>query len=142
MKQTGILGCGILLVLVCLALLGCGQGGSGPVDSTSQATANSVTVSTEAGSSTTVPPESGKGEKTFTLAELAQYDGKNGNPAYVAVDGAVYDVSGSALWPQGEHTSCNLGAAAGKDLSETIKQAPARMRARIEAMPVVGKLAQ
>ncbi len=32
-------------------------------------------------------------QKAFTIEELAQYDGKNGNPAYVAVDGIVYDVS-------------------------------------------------
>ena len=76
----------------------------------------------------------------FTSEELAQFDGKDGRPAYVAVDGVVYDVSDSSQWPEGEHTSCNLGAMAGKDLSDVLAQAPARMRALMEAMPVVGSL--
>ena len=79
--------------------------------------------------------------RTFTLAELAEFDGKEGRPAYVAVDGIVYDVTGSSKWPQGEHSPCDLGASAGRDLSDVLAKAPARMRALIEAMPVVGKLA-
>jgi predicted heme/steroid binding protein len=97
------------------------------------------------GSETTQPGNgggNGGAGKTFTLAELAKFDGKDGNPAYVAVDGVVYEVSGSAQWPQGDHAPCNLDAAAGKDLSEVLKQAPARMRGLIEAMPVVGTLKQ
>lgn len=78
--------------------------------------------------------------RTFTLQELASFDGKNGNSAYVAVDGVVYDVTGSDDWPGGDHTPCNLDAAAGKDLSEIIKQAPPAMRTYIEARPVVGSL--
>ena len=72
--------------------------------------------------------------------ELAQFDGKDGRPAYVAVDGVVYDVSGSSKWPEGMHTSCNLGAMAGQDLSDVLAQAPPRMRTLMEAMPVVGSL--
>jgi len=49
--------------------------------------------------------------KTFTLSELAQYDGQNGRPAYVAVDGIVYDVS--SLFIGGAHFSHY----AGQDLS-------------------------
>ena len=32
-------------------------------------------------------------EKIFTEKELGKYDGQNGNPAYVAIDGVVYDVT-------------------------------------------------
>jgi predicted heme/steroid binding protein len=81
-------------------------------------------------------------QRTFTLAELATFDGKNGRPAYVAVDGVVYDVSASAMWPQGEHTSCNLGARAGQDLSDEIAKAPARMRSQLSKFPVIGTLTQ
>ena len=80
------------------------------------------------------------GEKVFTLEELAKYNGQNGRKAYVAVDGVVYDVTGSANWTGGTHSVCNLGAAAGKDLSEILKQAPTRMRVYISGKTVVGKL--
>jgi|GEM_PF-332345 len=41
--------------------------------------------------------------KTFTLAELAKYNGKNGTKAYVAVDGNVYDLT--AVFAGGKHAS-------------------------------------
>lgn len=53
-------------------------------------------------------------QKQFTLDELAQYDGSNGKPAYVAVEGIVYDVSKVAAWAGGIH----FGLKAGKDLTE------------------------
>jgi len=80
--------------------------------------------------------------KTFTVAELAQYNGQNGQPAYVAVDGVVYDVSGSALWAGGVHSRCPEGATAGRDLSEVIKDAPPDMLEMLKTFPVVGTLAQ
>lgn len=58
--------------------------------------------------------------KTFTVEELAKYDGKNGNKAYVAVDGKVYDVTDVEAWKGGEHQ----GNKAGQDLTEAIKDAP------------------
>lgn len=52
-------------------------------------------------------------QRTFTLQELSRFDGKNGNPAYVAVDGTVYDVTDNPAWLTGTH----FGLQAGKDLS-------------------------
>lgn len=49
--------------------------------------------------------------KTFTAEELAKYNGKNGQPAYVAVNGKVYDLS--SVFRNGSHA----GHTAGKDLS-------------------------
>lgn len=40
---------------------------------------------------------------TFTLAQLAKYNGQNGQSAYVAVDGNVYDLT--AIFAQGKHFS-------------------------------------
>jgi predicted heme/steroid binding protein len=40
-------------------------------------------------------------QKVFNAAELAKYNGKNGAPAYVAVDGLVYDMS--RVFRQGTH---------------------------------------
>jgi len=45
--------------------------------------------------------------KTFTITELSQYDGQNGNSAYVAVDGDVYDLS--AVFVSGKHFSHYAG---------------------------------
>lgn len=52
-------------------------------------------------------------ERVFTVEELAQYDGANGKPAYVAVKGIIYDVSLEATWGGGTHFSLY----AGKDLT-------------------------
>jgi len=60
-------------------------------------------------------------ERKITSKELAENDGKNGNPAYVAFKGKVYDVSTSAFWMDGDH----LGAhQAGKDLTSEMELAP------------------
>ena len=42
-------------------------------------------------------------KRQFTIEELSQYDGSNGRPAYVAVNGIVYDVSLEAAWGGGTH---------------------------------------
>ena len=134
MKRLSAAACVLVLflVVVALGLAACGGDGSGPADSSTDTTAGGSTVTTALGT----------GEKIFSLTELAEFDGKDGGAAYVAVDGVVYDVSGSVRWPEGQHSSCNLGAMAGKDLSEEIEQAPASMRALLEKMRVVGKLEQ
>ncbi|WP_243240334.1 DUF5661 family protein [Clostridium cibarium] len=51
--------------------------------------------------------------KEFTLNELSEYDGTLGKPAYVAVNGIVYDVSKNPHW----NASVHHGLTAGKDLS-------------------------
>ena len=52
-------------------------------------------------------------QREFTLEELAEYNGAGGRPAYVAVNGIVYDVSLEPTW--GGSTHFNLYA--GKDLT-------------------------
>ncbi len=123
-----VLGFFLVLFLPLLAAGGCGD---------SQTT---TTLATTSGSGETSNPT--PGEQTFTLEQLAKFDGKDGRPAYVAVDGIVYDVSTSLSWQEGTHSRCNLGASAGRDLSELIKQAPASMRGLLARMPVVGKLVE
>lgn len=51
--------------------------------------------------------------KEFTIDELSQYDGSMGRPAYVAVNGIVYDVSTEATWGGASH----FGLLAGRDLT-------------------------
>ena len=74
-------------------------------------------------------------QKTFTLSELKQYNGKNGNPAYIAVSGIVYDVTNAAQWSGGAHH----GYSAGQDLTQAIKQSP-HGASVLKNLPVVGKL--
>lgn len=50
----------------------------------------------------------------FTLSELAQYNGSNGKPAYVAINDIVYDVSKEIIWSGGKH----FNLMAGKDLTK------------------------
>ena len=72
--------------------------------------------------------------KKFTWEELAQYNGKNGNPAYVAYKGRVYDVSASFLWKDGNHQVLH---SAGVDLTVALEQAPHGVGV-LERFPVVG----
>ena len=58
--------------------------------------------------------------KTFTTTQLAEFNGKNGKPAYVGYKGTVYDVTESYQWLDGDH----LGHEAGKDLTEPMEIAP------------------
>jgi predicted heme/steroid binding protein len=81
------------------------------------------------------------GEKVFTLEELAEFDGMDGRSAYVAVDGVVYDITGSPLWPEGDHRPCELEAMAGQDLTEQIGQSPHGQAIFTDHdIPVVGRL--
>ena len=77
--------------------------------------------------------------RTFTLEELSQYNGKDGQPAYVAVDGVVYDVTNEEAWKDGEH---KLGLTAGNELTEEItKQSPHGLKV-LEGLPIVGEFVE
>lgn len=71
----------------------------------------------------------------LTLEELAMYDGKNGNDAYVAVNGVIYDVTGVAAWTNGTHN----GNMAGTDVSSAINNAP-HGTSVLDGLDVVGTL--
>lgn len=88
----------------------------------------------EAGAASTTPADTGSSQ-TFTLDELKKYDGKNGNKAYVAVDGVVYDVTGNPKWENGEHN----GFSAGNDLTDAIAGSP-HGKGVLGKLTVVGKL--
>ena len=77
-------------------------------------------------------------QRVFTVAELSEFDGSNGKPAYVAVNGTVYDVSDKAAWAGGAHFA---GLRAGNDLSGQFASCHRGMEAMLEQLPVVGSLA-
>ncbi len=129
----------VILVLLAAVLLG--MAGCGGQEATTTAPTGQVTDTTAPTTAPTTPTtETTAAAQVLTLEKLSQFDGKEGRQAYVAVDGVVYDVSASAKWAGGAHSTCNLGAMAGQDLSETITKAPANMRSLLEKMPVVGTL--
>ena len=58
---------------------------------------------------------------TFDPESLAQYNGKDGRPVYIAHKGRVIDVSASPLWKTGLHMNRHP---AGRDLGVDIEAAP------------------
>jgi predicted heme/steroid binding protein/YHS domain-containing protein len=76
--------------------------------------------------------------KTFTLEQLKQFDGRNGRPAYAAVNGIVYDLSKIGPWKGGKHMNKHF---AGRDLTAEFQQAPQDIHKNIlQMLPKVGTL--
>lgn len=72
----------------------------------------------------------------LTLTELAEFNGKDGNKAYIAVDGIIYDVSDDPNWVNGLHN----GFEADKDLSVEIKNASPHGVSKLEGAIKVGEI--
>jgi predicted heme/steroid binding protein/uncharacterized membrane protein len=74
--------------------------------------------------------------KEMTSEELVSFNGKDGNPVYIAFEGNVYDVSKSPLWSKGLHMNRHPS---GKDLTGEISAAPHGQEV-FERYPQVGIL--
>ena len=140
-KKKTILGIALMLLVVLLVLQGCTTANN--TAATEAPTATEAPAATDAPMATDAPaatetPTADTGEKLFTLEELAQFDGSNGNPAYIAVDGVVYDVTNVPQWNGGNHN----GFTAGQELTEEIKTISPHGIAKLTGVPVVGKLAE
>lgn len=68
-------------------------------------------------------------------AELAAATGKDGAACWIAVDGAVYDLSGFDAWKDGTHH----GIECGTDATDGFVKSP-HARRTLESMSVVGRL--
>lgn len=75
------------------------------------------------------------GSTDVSLSELGDYNGKDGNPAYIAVDGVVYDVTDNEAWAGGEHNELP----AGFDYTDEILESPHGEEV-LENLEVVGNL--
>lgn len=73
--------------------------------------------------------------RSISREELAMSDGKNGNPAYVAINGFVYDVTNSPAWAAGTH----FGLSGGRDLTNAFASCHAGENI-LNKLPVVGFL--
>lgn len=127
---TSLITLGLLLAALSalLMLTSCGAGVSPASTGTTVSPASSDASSTTAAPDTTL--------KEFTVDELAKFDGQNGNPAYIAVDGNVYDVSNAAPWQNGSHFGKYT---AGKDLSKAIVLV-SHGKSRLSEVPIIGTL--
>ncbi len=76
-------------------------------------------------------------EPEFAKAGLAEFNGLNGKPAYVAVDGTVYDVTGNAAWAAATH----FGLHAGQELTGEFNMCHPMQGEKLKVLPVVGRLA-
>lgn len=106
------------------------------------ATESEVTSEAEVSSETDVTSETeatSEGDEAlpvFTAEDLAKYTGKDGNPAYVAYEGKVYDVSNIPAWKNGIHQN---QFEAGKDYTDILNnQAPHSPENLTKNAPIVG----
>ena len=73
----------------------------------------------------------------MTMEEVEENDGRDGSNAYVVVDGIVYDVTESDLWPDGEHQGQHQ---AGQDLTtEIMEDSPHGLRT-LDNVPAIGRI--
>lgn len=108
----------LVICLVCLSLLGLGIFyKNGPSTAAGQSQADR---------------EAQANARVFTLEELSKFDGKNGNAAYIAINGIVYDVTKDRHWKNGSHH----GFSAGMDLTADF----CHKASLLAKVPIVGKL--
>ncbi|MEH7886743.1 cytochrome b5 domain-containing protein [Bacillus sp. JJ1609] len=74
--------------------------------------------------------------QTFTKEQLAQFTGLNGMPAYVAVNGVVYDVTNNAAWSLATH----FGLSAGRDLTAEFASCHAGQQWILAQLKPIGRL--
>lgn len=99
------------------------------------ATDNETPAETPAETPVETPSEGEEGLE-LTLEELRAFDGQNGNKAYIAVDGNVYDVTDLPPWAGGIHNDFP----AGQDYTKEIKEVSPHGLTPIEDLEPVGKI--
>lgn len=75
--------------------------------------------------------------RTFKESELSMYNGKDGNPPYVAVNGIVYDVTNNAAWGGATH----FGLVAGTDVTSQFASCHKGQQI-LSKLKVVGKVVE
>lgn len=75
-------------------------------------------------------------EKEIKRADLSKYNGQNGNQAYVAVNGKVYNVTDSPAWINGKHH----GNLAGTDVTDALLNKSPHGEKVLAKLPLVGRL--
>jgi predicted heme/steroid binding protein len=122
----------IVFISISLILFGC----STSTPAVNQPTTPNSDPTIDEATGLTIDTETGLLQ--MTVEELAQFNGKDGAKAYVAVDGNVYDVTGNRKWLDGNHEK---GMSAGRDLSEFISSAP-HGKDILKQFTIVGKIVE
>lgn len=74
--------------------------------------------------------------KNIYKRRIEKYDGQNGNPAYVAINNRVYDVTHIPAWQDGTHH----GNKAGLDLTDVLFNYFPHKDRVLAKLPLVGQL--
>lgn len=74
--------------------------------------------------------------KEFTIEELEEYDGENGKPAYVAIDGIVYDVTNVPKLKEEPHLELEFGT----NLTMMFKKCHGDNTGVLIGIPIVGTI--
>lgn len=98
-------------------------------------TTNTTTVVKPTTTTVTKTTTTSAATEVWTLEKLAKYNGKNGQPAYIAVSGVIYDVTKLANWSSGSHQ----GYSAGQDLTTAFANSP-HSKSILNNAVVIGKL--
>lgn len=70
----------------------------------------------------------------FTIEELEEYDGENGKPAYIAIDGIVYDVTSVEQLKEEPHLELEFGS----DLTMIFKKCHGDNSGILIGIPIIG----
>ena len=76
--------------------------------------------------------------RTFTIEEVQQADGKDGRPAYIIIEGSVYDVGDCKEWCCGKH----YGISSGKDLTNFYKSCHKNEEYILKRLRLIGTLVE
>lgn len=107
-----------------------------PLNSIQPVYPNTQTPSSQPANPVTQNPGNPNGQ-TFTREQLAQFTGLNGMPAYVAVNGIVYDVTNNAAWSAATH----FGLRAGRELTAEFASCHAGQQWILAQLKAIGRLA-
>ena len=120
------------VVYMSLILVGCSSNSRSTQSTTPSTSSGSTSSSSSTSNSSTTTTTKGD----MTLKELSKYTGQNGQPAYVAVSGVIYDVTNAKEWQNGMHKN---GVKAGVDLTKMIGESP-HGTSVLSKLPIIGKL--
>ena len=127
----------LLMLMMSLMLVACSSDESTPESTTQTELETESNTASETETETVADTtQADEALPVFSAEELSKYNGKDGNAAYVAYEGKVYDVSNIAAWKNGIHQN---QFEAGKDFTDILNnQAPHSPDNLTKNAPIVG----